>query len=287
MRVASSLAALIITATSVGTVAGAGNLPGPPAAKPPTAAAPTRQTPAQAPIATRPRAISEGGNPAPGSAPIDPARSAMEQLPGAPAAPSRNASDARGSRGTASRNPGMETARQHYDAAGYPPQRAEQHMRGIDPRRPVDVVHLPEGTKLYQYVPQGTGRVGNYYADTPPPAPPRLGISGQDRAPVQFEVPPGGVRALRSTAGPVVDTWTGPGQPVPVPGGGIQYHIPAPNLLPPSVPQPAPLAGYPRPNFPVERRQTWPGNQSSAQLPGSSAELRQALERQPQQPTSR
>jgi hypothetical protein len=75
------------------------------------------------------------------------------------------------------------------------------------------------------------GRQGNYYADRRV-TPNELGIGdyagGPPPVPKEnwlYDVQPG-TRALRSTSGPIDDTWSVQGTPQPTTGGGTQYYIP-------------------------------------------------------------
>ena len=128
-------------------------------------------------------------------------------------------------------------ARNYYEAQGWPPARIDQHVSGIDFSRPVRPVTLPANSELSQWQTPG-GRQGNYFAPANE-SPDRLGISPNaadasgnviSRTQTQY-LSSEQTGALRSTAAPVNDTWSIPGQTVPTSGGGTQYFVPDPSVF--------------------------------------------------------
>lgn len=123
------------------------------------------------------------------------------------------------------------TAADFYKSQGFAENRIPGHLDGIDFTKPVEVVRLDQGTPLTQYQAPG-GSQGNYYAPKGTPAS-ELGISPNGVNPATGEIIPktsgnyvvgnDGVTVLRSTAAPVKDTWSVPGQSIQTDGGGTQY----------------------------------------------------------------
>jgi hypothetical protein len=113
----------------------------------------------------------------------------------------------------------------------------DSHLAGIDFSKPVVVETLPPGQPLFQH--SKPGSVGQYFtkdasitADavgvsdvvlmppsgtTPPRIVPRVQTTHQVQQPLQ---------ALRTTAAPITDTWSLPGQPKITQGGAEQLFIP-------------------------------------------------------------
>ena len=133
----------------------------------------------------------------------------------------------------AAANANRATAQDFYAAQGWPQERIDSHMAGIDLAKPVTSTTLPTGTQLSQWQVPG-GPQGNYFA---PPAtqPGELGIS-----PVGYDPALGAVskvqtnyvsteptQALSSTAAPVNDTWSNPYSTAETSGGGQQYFVPS------------------------------------------------------------
>ena len=107
---------------------------------------------------------------------------------------------------------------------GWSDSRIEGHLKGIDFNQPVDLVELQAGQKLQQW--QLPDRpTGHYFTDLGIPAE-ALGINPAGRV-ANVHVAPHDV-VLRSTAAPIVDTWTVPGQPFAAKGGGVQYFTARP-----------------------------------------------------------
>lgn len=88
---------------------------------------------------------------------------------------------------------------------------------------------LPKGTRLVQWQVPG-GAQGNYYAP-PGTASQQLGISASALDPASNQivdkvattyVTNSQVEVLRSTAAPISDTWSVPGQTIATQGGGTQ-----------------------------------------------------------------
>jgi hypothetical protein len=118
------------------------------------------------------------------------------------------------------------TARSFYESAGWSDARISSHLAGIDFSRPVDVISLSGGEALVQHMAPGS-RVGNYFAPAGTSAS-MLGINPAGRVSVSFS-PNTRVPVLRSTAAPIVDTWTVPQAPFNASGGGVQYFTQNPN----------------------------------------------------------
>jgi hypothetical protein len=100
--------------------------------------------------------------------------------------------------------------------------RFDDDLKGIDLGQPVEVISLPAGAVLYQYVRQSTMRVGNFFSPTPDAVPDCLGISGTGRVLLTLALPTG--QGLRSIAAPILDTWTG-SEPVATKGGCAQVVV--------------------------------------------------------------
>ena len=113
------------------------------------------------------------------------------------------------------------TAFEFYAATGWSNPRIFQHMQGIDFTTDVRVVALERGHILEQWVVQGRP-TGNYFSE-PLSIPTRLGINPAGRVLEVFQTSRT-VKALRSKAASVIDTWT-PGGPFQTEGGGLQYFI--------------------------------------------------------------
>lgn len=116
-----------------------------------------------------------------------------------------------------------ETAYNFYTRNGFSADRAMGHLAGIDYTKPVAIVEIPQGTQLAQHV--AGGRVGNYFAPSGTPAE-MLGINPAGRTPLLFEAAES-TSALKSTAAPIVDNWTVPGEAFSASGGGTQFFVPA------------------------------------------------------------
>ncbi len=113
-------------------------------------------------------------------------------------------------------------AHMFYRRQGWSDAKIADHLQGIDFSKPVSATVIPKGATVGQW--QVPGRpVGNYFAQ-PGTAPTNLGISGAGKVETVFTVPRS-QSALRSTAAPVLDTWSGP-LPVQTAGGATQYFRP-------------------------------------------------------------
>ena len=110
----------------------------------------------------------------------------------------------------------FETAYGFYRSGGWSANRTLAHIRGIDFTKSVQVTPLPSGTSAVQHWVPGTP-VGNYFAPVGTSAS-QLGINPAGRVPVLFAVS-GDITVLRSTAAPILDTWTVPGVPFRAAGG--------------------------------------------------------------------
>jgi hypothetical protein len=116
-----------------------------------------------------------------------------------------------------------------YEEAGFSPERAAGHLDGIDFNHPVTLETLPQG-KVFEQQMLG-GNKGNYFTEVGT-APETVGINPAGRVPGAF-TPTEPIQALRSTAAPIVDTWTTPGQPYQTMGGGTQLFVPNKALMVP------------------------------------------------------
>lgn len=114
----------------------------------------------------------------------------------------------------------MKVAREFYEKAGFSQERTADHLKGIDFSKPVEVVTLEPSAKVIQY--QRTGHnFGNYLAP-PGTEASALGVNPAGRVATTYEVTRP-VQVLRSTAAPVEDIWSAPGEVFKANGGGIQY----------------------------------------------------------------
>lgn len=122
-------------------------------------------------------------------------------------------------------------AEDFYTKAGTPQSNIDGHLAGIDFTKPVDVVTIEKGSLLNQYQVPGAPQ-GSYYSPmSNGSSPSSLGISGEaiDRAtgaiieklPKSYEVTTS-VEMLRSSAAPIMDTWSIPGVASQTEGGAIQ-----------------------------------------------------------------
>ncbi|HLP43378.1 MAG TPA: RHS repeat-associated core domain-containing protein, partial [Fibrobacteria bacterium] len=110
----------------------------------------------------------------------------------------------------------------YYRSAGYSDKRTLDHMGGIDFSKPVSVRRLKSGKKVTQWR-DPSKPVGNYVTD-PGTSASQLGINPKGRVEDPFIVSKD-TKALTSTASPITDTWTDPGNPFDAAGGGRQYFI--------------------------------------------------------------
>jgi hypothetical protein len=92
-------------------------------------------------------------------------------------------------------------------------------LKGIDFSKDVSIVKIPQGSIVSQWVNPARG-VGNYFAPIGTDAG-QLGISSIGKQVQQFNVAED-TSVLQSTAGPILDTWSGD-NPVQTPGGGTQW----------------------------------------------------------------
>ncbi len=99
---------------------------------------------------------------------------------------------------------------------------------GIDLSHPVYVQDMPPPEQVRQYV-KNHGYPGNFADPLSTQRPVELGLNPDPamRQPKTFTVPNTNPKqqGLVSTAGPVVDDWTDPANPVQVNGGGTQMTI--------------------------------------------------------------
>lgn len=109
------------------------------------------------------------------------------------------------------------------------PSEVNSHTRGIDFKRPVEVVEAPRQLGSYQ---TPGGRQGNYYAERQY-SPNELGIGDygwSKGGPVPkenwlYDIEPG-TPALRSTSREIGDFWSYDGHTQQTTGGGTQYYLP-------------------------------------------------------------
>lgn len=125
----------------------------------------------------------------------------------------------------------QETATNFYKGQGVDEVDIPSHTGGIDFTKDVDVVTINKGKELKQFQTEGAPQ-GNYYAPDPDITPSELGISpdGFNRTTKQIEpknqttyVTDKKVKVLKSTASPIEDTWSVPGENTSTQGGGKQY----------------------------------------------------------------
>ena len=116
---------------------------------------------------------------------------------------------------------------------GRNPDRALQHMAGIDFTRPVSAINIQSGATLQQFV--GKNGVGSYFAPVGT-TPLQAGIQPSGQSPTIFQSN-GNVSALQSFTLP--DFIYPPGRVVPGSGAGngLQYFVPDRTLLVPSPPE--------------------------------------------------
>ena len=120
------------------------------------------------------------------------------------------------------------TALEFYSGTNWSDSRIANHMAGIDFSNSVEVMTIPANTTLVQYVDPAKG-VGNYFAPVGTTAS-QLGINPAGRTATYFTTITD-VKVLRSTAAPIVDTWTNSSQPYHASGKGTQYFTLQPNLF--------------------------------------------------------
>lgn len=95
-------------------------------------------------------------------------------------------------------------------------------LPGIDMTKPVEFVSFPPPETMSQFVREG-GKPGRFFDPVGGQSPGSLGIDGTGRVPMTFKTPPG--EGLKSTAAPIVDSWTNPANPVSTLGGGTQIVV--------------------------------------------------------------
>ncbi len=119
-----------------------------------------------------------------------------------------------------------ETAYRFYRfLANWSPGRIMSHVEGIDFAKPVEIVEIPSGKILVQYIVSGR-KIGNYFAE-PGTSASQLGINPTGRETVRL-IAMKPVIALKSTAREIDDTWTVPGTTYHASGGGTQFFVPTP-----------------------------------------------------------
>ncbi|WP_226415258.1 RHS repeat-associated core domain-containing protein [Shewanella glacialimarina] len=111
------------------------------------------------------------------------------------------------------------TQDQIFDALGSPDGTKDG---GFDLTKPVEVMTFPPPDSMTQYV-APHGYPGNWFDPLSNQSPDLLGISGEGRTLKSFKVVDG--TGLKSTAKPVMDTWTTPDKPLFTNGGGTQLLV--------------------------------------------------------------
>jgi uncharacterized Zn-binding protein involved in type VI secretion len=135
-------------------------------------------------------------------------------------------------------------AENFYLKSGTPQSKIDGHLAGIDFTKSVDVVTVEKGALLNQYQVPGAPQ-GSYYSPlSNGSSPSSLGISGQstdrvtgtiiDKLPKPYEVTDP-VEMLRSSAAPILDTWSIPGTASQTEGGSIQLFSSSKNSFTPKV----------------------------------------------------
>lgn len=116
-----------------------------------------------------------------------------------------------------------------YKSQGMPESIIDNHLRGIDLRKPVSLETLPAGTKVIQYQSPGNPQ-GAYYSEPGTP-PSKLGISPEAKTPAGISPRKGQqyitnrpVKVLKSTAKAIEDDWSIPGTKIKTEGGEFQYY---------------------------------------------------------------
>jgi len=133
------------------------------------------------------------------------------EAPAASRAVERSAADVQAAR--------MATAREYYARTGWPEDRIDSHLQGIDFSKPVTVEILPKGTQVVQYQIPGNP-VGGYFAPLGTPAE-AIGVNPVGRVATVYETT-ADVAVLQSTA---ADTSANAALPALArgSGGGTQY----------------------------------------------------------------
>jgi hypothetical protein len=114
----------------------------------------------------------------------------------------------------------LETARQYYSDHGWPEKRIQDHLKGIDPSKPVTVEELQPGEIVGQYQKAGDPQ-GNYYSE-PGTNKSTLGVPPEKNSEQLFRVTKP-VKVLKSTAADI-KAWDGSGRVFK--GGSEQIFCP-------------------------------------------------------------
>jgi uncharacterized Zn-binding protein involved in type VI secretion len=122
-------------------------------------------------------------------------------------------------------------AEDFYLRSGTPQSKIHGHLAGIDFTKPVEVVTMERGALLGQYQVPGAPQGAYYSPLSNGSSPASLGIFAQatdratgtiiEKASKAYEVK-AAVEMLRSTAAPILDTWSIPGAAMQTKGGAIQ-----------------------------------------------------------------
>lgn len=110
----------------------------------------------------------------------------------------------------------------------------QDELKGIDLSKPVEIVKLPPPDKLVQHVRTGKkARPGRFFDPLGNQHRANLGINPDKklRRRIEFTADKeSSITGLRSTAAPIIDTWTDPKNPIETKGGGEQLMIPSVSL---------------------------------------------------------
>lgn len=171
--------------------------------------------------------IGEIGSPSPGAGGAGAvmmglAVSGATELQQNPSSYAQAASDQSASGGKQNPLARLQVAKVFYDQTGWPTEKKENHLRGIDFSQPVEVVTLPAGTELLQWVDPHQAQ-GNYFDGDAPPE--KLGLypeSVQPRVLKLYRLARD-TQLLRSTAAAIRIDWVKDKASMVVPGGATQY----------------------------------------------------------------
>ena len=112
------------------------------------------------------------------------------------------------------------------------------HLKGVDFKKPVEIVDLSKGKKLSQWQIPGSSQ-GNYYSEVGV-KPEKLGINPRAQNRVTKEIfaripktyrLKENLSVLKSTANSIKDTWSIKSEPLVVEGGEIQYFTTNKNVF--------------------------------------------------------
>ena len=123
----------------------------------------------------------------------------------------------------------LRLAYEYYKRAGWSKAKIIDHMQGIDPTKPIELVEFP-ANKVAGQLQSNPAWKGNYFAEPGTPATnlginPRGELSGGtvvNKTETLYSTTER-TTVLRSSAAPVVDTWSVPSAPFQTEGGAPQY----------------------------------------------------------------